>query len=121
MRIYCISTGIPSAFCGDLSRKEIQRRGDVYVYIAGSLWYAVISQHYGNNYMPTKKDFLRHYKENENKKNPRNGRKYLQIIHLMRDLHIQNINISRILHNKGRIINFKRATDLNRVFLKEDK
>ena len=37
MRTYCIAQGTLLMLCGDLNGKEIQKRGDIGIYIADSL------------------------------------------------------------------------------------
>ena len=37
MRTYCIARELYSVLCGDLNEKEIQKRGDIHIYIANSL------------------------------------------------------------------------------------
>ena len=55
MRTYCRAQGILSMLCGDLSWKEFQKGGDMYIHIADSLCCTVqTNTTVENNYIPIK-------------------------------------------------------------------
>ena len=55
MRTYCRAQGILSLLCGDLSWKEFQKGGDMYIHIADSLCCTVqTNTTVENNYIPIK-------------------------------------------------------------------